>query len=80
MLYPAVAELEKKTNSRYALVILIAKRARQIAEKADENQIDLPDKPVKMAIMDVANGKVAIKAPDLAAPEPAILEENEPCP
>ena len=48
-------------------------RARQIAEKADENQIDLPDKPVKMAIMDVANGKVAIKAPDLAAPEPAIL-------
>ncbi|MBQ8894212.1 MAG: DNA-directed RNA polymerase subunit omega [Clostridia bacterium] len=61
MLYPAVSELEKVTSSRYALVILAAKRARQISEKAEANEIELTDKPVKMAINDIANGKVAIR-------------------
>ncbi len=61
MLYPAVAELEKVTQSRYALVIMTAKRARQISEHAESNQIDLNDKPVKLAITDIANGKVNIK-------------------
>lgn len=61
MLYPAVSELENKTNSRYALVILAAKRARQISEQANAQELDLPHKPVKLAIMDIAAGKVAIK-------------------
>ena len=62
MLYPAVAELEKVTKSRYALVITIAKRARQISENAEATGEELSDKPVKMAIMDIYNGKVAVKA------------------
>ena len=61
MLYPAVAELEKVTQSRYALVIIAAKRARQISEKADLAEIELTDKPVKLAITDIANGKVTIR-------------------
>jgi len=61
MLYPAVAELEKVTQSRYALVIITAKRARQISEKADSDEIELTDKPVKLAINDIANGKVSIR-------------------
>ncbi len=64
MLYPAVSELEKITKSRYALVILTAKRARQISEYAEAHHIDLPNKPVKLSIMDIANGKVAFKKPD----------------
>ena len=61
MLYPAVAELEKVTKSRYALVITIAKRAREISEKSEANGIELTDKPVKLAIMDIYNGKVSVK-------------------
>lgn len=71
MLYPAVAELEKVTKSRYALVITIAKRARQISENAEATGAELTDKPVKMAIMDIYDGKVAIKTGE----EENIVEE-----
>ena len=61
MLYPAVSELEKVTRSRYALVIMTAKRARQISAEAEANDVELSDKPVKLAINDIADGKVSIK-------------------
>ena len=61
MLYPAVTELEKVTGSRYALVILTAKRARQIAEVNEANDVPLTVKPVKQAILDIAGGKVRCK-------------------
>lgn len=61
MLYPAVSELEKVTRSRYALVIMTAKRAREISVKAEEEGLELTDKPVKLAIQDIAGGKVSIR-------------------
>lgn len=63
MLYPAVTELEKVTNSRYALVILTAKRARQVAETSEANGVSLSVKPVKQAILDIACGKVRCRRP-----------------
>lgn len=69
MLYPAVAELEKVAKSRYALVITIAKRARQISENAEACGAELAEKPVKLAIMDIYNGKVAVKNQELGAEE-----------
>lgn len=65
MLYPAVSELEKATKSRYALVLMIAKRARKLAEEAEAGNIELTEKPVTMAINDIANGKVYIKNPEV---------------
>ncbi len=65
MLYPAVSELEKATKSRYALVLMIAKRARKLAEEAEAGDIELTEKPVTMAINDIANGKVYIKNPEV---------------
>ena len=65
MLYPAVSDLENKSNSRYALVIMAAKRARQISEYANANELELPHKPVKLAIIDIAAGKVAVKSDKL---------------
>ena len=50
MLYPPVADLLKKVDSRYLLVNLVAHRARQIAAEAEAFQEDLPEKPVTMAI------------------------------
>ncbi len=58
MLYPPVADLLKKVDSRYLLVNLVAHRARQIEEEAEEFQEELPDKPVTMAIREVAEGKL----------------------
>ena len=62
MLYPAVNELEKVTTSRYALVILTAKRARQISEINEANDVPQNVKPVKQAILDIAEGKVRCKS------------------
>lgn len=58
MLYPPVADLLKNVESRYLLVNVVAQRARQIAAEADERQEELPEKPVTMAIYEVAEGKL----------------------
>ena len=59
MLYPPVADLLKNIESRYLLVNVVAHRARQIAAEAEEFQEELPEKPVTMAIWEVADGKLA---------------------
>lgn len=73
MLYPAISELEDITKSRYALVIVTAKRARQLLEAAEANKTPLTDKPVKLAIDDIASGKVKCKSTDV---EKNIVEES----
>ena len=58
MLYPPVADLLKNVDSRYLLVNVVAHRARQIAAEAEELNEDLPEKPVTLAIQEVADGKL----------------------
>lgn len=58
MLYPPVADMLKHVESRYLLVNVVAQRARQIAEEAEALQEDLPEKPVTMAIREVAAGQL----------------------
>ena len=58
MLYPPVADLLKNVSSRYLLVNVVAQRARHIAEEAETYQQELPEKPVTLAIQEVAEGKV----------------------
>ena len=59
MLYPPVADLLKNVDSRYLLVNVVAQRARQIAQEAEEMQEELPKKPVTLAIEEVADGKLS---------------------
>jgi len=59
MLYPPVADLLKNVSSRYLLVNLVAQRARQIAVEADEREEELTEKPVTLAIREVADGKIS---------------------
>lgn len=59
MLYPPVADLLKNVDSRYLLVNVVATRARQIAAEAEEFQEELPEKPVTIAIQEVADGKLS---------------------
>ena len=64
MLYPPVADMLKYVDSRYLLVNLVAHRARQIAAEAEAFQEELPDKPVTMAIREVAEGKLTASIKD----------------
>ena len=45
-------------ESRYLLVNVVAHRARQIAAEAEAFQEELTDKPVTLAIREVADGKL----------------------
>ncbi len=64
MLYPPAADLLKNVESRYLLVNLVAHRARQIAAEAEAFQEELEDKPVTLAIQEVADGKLSASVKD----------------
>ena len=59
MLYPPVADLLKGVSSRYLLVNVVAQRARQIAAEAEKFNEELPEKPVTLAIREVADGQLS---------------------
>lgn len=54
---PSVPELLKPGQSYYSLVVAVAKRAREIAQKADENGEILTEKPVKLAVDDFVKNR-----------------------
>ncbi len=60
MLYPPVADLVNKVGSRYALVNLVAKRARNISSDAEKNGEPLTKKAVSSAIEEVYTGKLTV--------------------
>ena len=62
MLDPPMNKLLEQIPSRYMLVNVVAPRARQIASDAEMNEISLDDKPVTLAIREVAEGKAVVQA------------------
>ena len=62
MLYPPVADLVDKVGSRYALINLVAKRARSISAEAERNGESLTKKPVSSAIDEVYTGKLTMES------------------
>ena len=64
MLYPPVADLLKNVSSRSLLVNVVAHRARQIAVEAEALQETLTEKPVTLAIQEVADGKLSASLKD----------------
>lgn len=58
MLYPAMDKLTSFVPNRYMLVNVVARRARQIAEAAEETGEPLDEKPVTLAINEVAEGRL----------------------
>ena len=57
MIYPAMNKLTARVPNRYMLVNVVARRARQIAAEAEATGTHLDEKPVTMAIDEVAEGK-----------------------
>ncbi len=64
MLYPAMSELLKHIDSRYLLVNVVARRARQLSIEAETFHEPLTDKPVTLAIREVAEGKLEASIPE----------------
>ena len=58
MLYPAMKALLKRVPSRYELVNVVAHRARQISSAAEMAGEPLDDKPVSIAIREIAEGEL----------------------
>ncbi|HIS97414.1 MAG TPA: DNA-directed RNA polymerase subunit omega [Candidatus Scatomorpha pullistercoris] len=75
MLYPPMAELVDKVGSRYLLVNLVARRAREISQNAEEEGDVLDRKPISTAIEEVYTGKLTIRELD-SRPE-GEAEESE---
>ena len=61
MLEPPMNELLDQVPSRYMLVNVVAQRARQIASASEESGISLTEKPVTLAIHEVAAGEVELE-------------------
>lgn len=66
--YPSIDQLISKTNSKYKLVIAVAKRAREIekGEHTPEPGVPLVSNPVNkkcigMALEEILSGKVKVK-------------------
>lgn len=66
MLYPAMNKLTANIPNRYLLVNVVARRARQIAQEAEDLGEKLDVKPVTLAIHEVAEGKLSVVAGDAA--------------
>jgi len=60
MLYPSMNDLLKKVGNRYLLVNIAAKRARDIADEAEVNEVKLTEKPVRLALEDIMSDKVVL--------------------
>lgn len=65
MLYPAMNKLTANVPNRYLLVNVVARRARQIAQEAEDSGERMDVKPVTLAIHEVADGKISAAASEV---------------
>lgn len=61
MIYPSIDEMLKNVDSRYSLVILAAKRARQLREGQAAGDNTSIFKEVTSALEDIAAGKITFE-------------------
>lgn len=71
MIYPSADIIEQKVGSRYSLVVLAAKRAKQIKEGAPLLIDTLSTNPLTIALEEIAAGKVTIAEAELVVAQPA---------
>jgi len=64
MLYPSLASMLKQVNSRYHLVNIIARRARDISAMYGGTDDAKYEKPVSKAIEEIAAGELRVTISD----------------
>ena len=60
MLYPPMGDLMDKVGSRYMLVNAVARRAREIADEAEQQNLIIDEKTVSLAIDEIYTGKLVV--------------------
>ena len=65
MLYPAMNKLTANIPNRYLLVNVVARRARQISQEAEDLGEKMTVKPVTLTIQEVADGMLSVEAADV---------------
>ncbi len=58
MIYPSLSDMLKNVNSRYLLVNVISRRARELAAASERRGESLEKKSVSLAIEEVADGVI----------------------
>lgn len=61
---PSLKKILSNHMSRYSLVRATAKRAREIANEAEEEKIILTEKPVSIALDEILKGEYEIVEPE----------------
>ena len=64
MFNPDLKKMLKDCNSRYSLVVGVAKRAREIRDEAVKNEVLLDEKSVSTAINEIYDGKYIVEEPN----------------
>lgn len=54
MLRPAMSEIIREDENYYEFVVSVARKARGIAQDAEENKMPLEKKPVQLAVEELA--------------------------
>ena len=65
MYIPSLKELSKIGDSRYTLVIVTAKRSRELIDNSKPIIETSSTKPVTIALEEVVEGKIKYKRPDI---------------
>jgi DNA-directed RNA polymerase subunit omega len=69
LIYPSADIIEERVGSRYSLVVLAAKRAKQIKEGAPVLIETLSTNPLTVAMEEIAAGKVTVSQAEVAPVE-----------
>lgn len=64
LLYPSVNVLNEKTDSRYTLVVLAAKRARDLVDGKPALTDEECERPVSQAAKEIAEDLITYKHPE----------------
>ena len=64
LLYPSINKLRDKTDSRYSLVILAAKRARDIVDGKPALTDEESERPVSQAAKEIADEMISYTRPE----------------
>lgn len=64
MVNPPIDKLIKKTSCRYALVVGLAKRAKELSAMSKEELDKMKKKPISYAAEEIYSGKITIRIDD----------------
>lgn len=60
MLRPSMYQIIGKNDNYYEFVVAVSQRAREIADLAELEHIQLMEKPVQLALEEFASGKIKV--------------------